>query len=336
MIASDKILLLERTNAQLGISLTDRRGIVFVYCPPKVGSTSLVSYIRLFANQKYMVLHIHDEIMLKVLSRVSGVTVNEIINYNSHIGKNVFVLDIYREPIERKMSHFFEKLSSAHFNNSEENLNTYSLKRVTDRFNKVFPYIGAGDHFLDEYGLHEDDLPEFNFANGLLFIEKNGIKYIKLRLKDSAKWGSIMSRILKTEIIIRPDYETGNKPLGKLYANFKARYMIPENLLDNVLMERSFNKFNTKEERESYVVKWRNRQTTTFKPYAIEEYNLYKEISTENAIYSMVKYDHYLDNGCVCVACQISRSSACMSIKKGFATTTIKRIVHQKDNKSTR
>jgi hypothetical protein len=74
----------------------------------------------------------------------------------------VYVIDIYRTPIERKFSEFFEKISPYHFNNSEENINKYSVKRVTDRFNKVFPYLGLGDHFIDKYnipskiGIHEN------------------------------------------------------------------------------------------------------------------------------------------------------------------------------------
>ena len=325
MISDEKRELLERANIKLGISPADKRGIVFVYCPPKVGSTSLVSYIRLFANHKYIVLHVHDEMMLMVLSRVSGVTVNEIINYNSQIGRTMIIIDIYREPIERKMSHFFEELSSLHFNNSEENLNTYRVGKVIDRFNKVFPYIGTGDHFLDEYDLHEDDIPEFNFVNKVIVVEKNGVKYIKLRLKDSLNWGRILSGILKTEIIIRADHETAKKPLGDLYAKFKAQYVIPENLLELVLIEKSFNKFNSKEEQESYITKWRNRQTTSCKHYSQNEYELYKEVSKENTVHSCIKYENYKDNGCECARCDQSRKKSRAEVRAGEETH---RIVH--------
>jgi hypothetical protein len=239
----------------------------------------------------------------------------------------MIIIDIYREPIERKMSHFFEELSSLHFNNSEENLNTYSVGKVVDRFNKVFPYIGTGDHFLDEYDLHEDDIPEFNFVNKVIVVEKNGVKYIKLRLKDSLNWGRILSEILKTEIIIRADHETGKKPLGELYAKFKAQYVIPENLLELVLIEKSFNKFNSKEEQELYITKWRNRQTTSFKHYSQSEYILYKEVSAENAVHQCIKYDHYKDNGCECQMCEKSRKTSRAKVRAGVVSG-IERIVH--------
>ena len=168
--------------------------IIFIYTPPKVGSTTLVSSIRISASHKFSIIHIHDEIMLNFFTGINSVSINEIIQYNSYIGKNVFVIDIYRTPIERKFSEFFEKISPYHFNNSEENINNYSIKRVTDRFNKVFPYLALGDHFMEKFNI---PIPEsFDNINNFLLIKNNNINYIKLRLKDSDKWGKILSQIL--------------------------------------------------------------------------------------------------------------------------------------------
>ena len=150
MFTANEMDLLEKASAKLGISANERRGIIFVYCPPKVGSTSLVSFIRIFASHKYIALHVHDEVMLKVLANISDVTVLNIIQYNADRGREVIVIDVYRPLIERKMSHFFEELSAIHFNNSEENLNTYVVNKVIERFNKVFPHIGIGDHFIEK------------------------------------------------------------------------------------------------------------------------------------------------------------------------------------------
>jgi hypothetical protein len=274
-----------------------------------------------------MILHIHDETMLKVISKVSGVTVNEIIDYNSQIGKNIKVIDIYRDPIERKMSHFFEELSSCHFNNSEKNLNSYSVKKIENRFNKVFPYIGIGDHYLEEYGLDESEIPEFDFEKKVMVVEKKGIEYIKLRLKDAANWGEILSVILKTEIIIRRDHETSEKPLGELYGKFKSQYVIPSNLLSLIKMEKSFNKFNTKLEKELYIEKWEKIKSPSFKHYTQEEYSFYKELSMENAPTKSIKYDHYKDNGCVCVSCIQIREHVKECVKTG--TLKEERVVHR-------
>ena len=90
---------------------TQNHNYVFIYTPPKVGSTTLVSSLRISLGNHFNVIHIHDDIMLSVLTGVNNVTVNEIINYIAQKGNNVYVIDIYRTQIERKMSEYFEKLS---------------------------------------------------------------------------------------------------------------------------------------------------------------------------------------------------------------------------------
>ena len=84
--------------------------IIFIYTPPKVGSTSLVSSLRLSASGKFLTIHVHDETMLNVLTSYdtsNTISINDIIEYNAFIGKNVYVIDVYRNPIERKISEYF-------------------------------------------------------------------------------------------------------------------------------------------------------------------------------------------------------------------------------------
>jgi hypothetical protein len=54
---------------------------VFIYTPPKVGSTTLVSSLRISLGNSFNIIHIHDDVMLNVLTGINNVTVNEIINY---------------------------------------------------------------------------------------------------------------------------------------------------------------------------------------------------------------------------------------------------------------
>ena len=177
---------------------------IFIYTPPKVGSTTLVTSLRVSLGKSYNVIHIHDEIMLSVLTGINNVKINDIINYLTKNGKKVYVIDVYRTPIERKMSEFFEKISPYHFNNTEQNINKYSIKRVSDRFNKLFPHLENGDHYFEKYDI-KNPIP-FDFNKKYTVQEENGILYIKLRLCDSHLWGSILSTILKTDIIIITDY----------------------------------------------------------------------------------------------------------------------------------
>jgi len=149
----EKTKALENINNILFKTKGKMDNVIFIYTPPKVGSTSLVSSIRISAANKYSVLHIHDEVMLNVLTGCSNISINEIIHYNKKIGKNVFVIDIYRTPIERKISEYFEKLSCHHFNNTDENLNNYNIKKIINRFNKLFPHLASQDYFHSVYNI---------------------------------------------------------------------------------------------------------------------------------------------------------------------------------------
>jgi hypothetical protein len=60
---------------------TQSSNYVFIYTPPKVGSTTLVSSLRISLDNSFNINHIHDDIMLNVLTGINNVTVNEIINY---------------------------------------------------------------------------------------------------------------------------------------------------------------------------------------------------------------------------------------------------------------
>ena len=148
---TERLEIIKEANCKLFNSNTNPT-IVFIYTPPKFGSTTLVTSLRISASFKLTVIHIHDEIMLQVLTGIQNVSINDIIKYNSYIGKKVYVVDVYRSPVERKISEYFEKIADLHFNNTEENLNTYNVNRIINRFNKIFPYLAnEQDYFKEKY-----------------------------------------------------------------------------------------------------------------------------------------------------------------------------------------
>lgn len=315
--SQEKINLLREANTRMYLDDIKVNNIIFIYCPPKVGSTTLVSSIRLSATYKYKVLHIHDESMLQVLTGVQGVTVNEIIQYNQSIGRNVFVIDVYRSPIERKMSEYFDKLSSFHFNNTEDRIMHYDLRRLSVRFNNIFMHIANGDHYLDKF-TNLDKPNSFHFDDKYLLQTAQGITYIKLRLKDSTEWGRILSQLLDAEITIINDYETEKKKTGNLYKQFKEFYKIPVNYL-NVLQNCPYlNYYFSQQEKEEYISGWKQNQSEDiFIGYTDKEYEVYKDICIENQWYKDIQYDHYLDEGCRCQACCRKRRSIVVKARKG-------------------
>ena len=297
---------------------------MFIYSTPKVGSTSIVSSLRIFGITKINIIHIHDEEMLKVLGHISDITINELILYNKYLGKDVYVINVYRSPIERKISVFFEKIGSYHFNNQDDKVNNYNIIKVIERFNNLFPWIGIGDHFIDKYNIK---IPEtFDYTNKYTLVQENGIKYITLRLKDSNEWGNILTNIFGFKICIIKDYESLNKPIKNLYNLFKSSYKIPINLLNECINDKYLKYYYSKEEIKNYYNEWLIKSTTLRHSYTKEEFMLYNKITIENSYFEKIQQDHYFDEGCICSACCMKRVETISKILRGIEVR--ERIVH--------
>jgi hypothetical protein len=320
----EKLKMLINTNELLNINKHQHNKLIFVYSAPKVGSTSIVSSFRIFAIEKLDIIHIHDEEMLHVLAKIKDITVNEIILFNKYLGKEIYVINVYRSPIERKISAFFEKIGSYHFNMDDSEVNKCNVTKVINRFNNIFPWIGNGDHFIDKYNIQ---LPgSFDYINKYLLVMENGIKYITLRLKDSDEWGRILTNIFGFNIYTIKDYESSNKPIKDLYNKFKLHYRIPINLLDDTINDKYLKYYYSQDEINTYYSEWLSKSTQARESYSCEEYKLYESISIENCYIDKIQCDHYFDEGCICKACCLKRLATISKILKGIEVK--ERIVH--------
>jgi len=313
-------------NECLGISddfsIEKNKNVVFVYTPPKVGSTTLVSSIRLNACGKFTVLHLHNEIMLRVLYKIRDLTVLDIIKFNKFLGKNVIVIDIYRSPIEQKISTFFENIHSLHFNSPIEVLNTFDVSRIIKRFNQVFPYLQTNDHYRKTYNVPFPS--SFDFVNKYIHAEVDGINYYKLRLKDSGEWKTILKNVLNlnVEIYIAKDYETDKKPINHIFNLFKNYYEIPINLFNMIENDENLTYYYSEYERTQYLNTWRTKtNVVTFKYFSSEEYDFYMDIALDNQYISEIQRDHYIDLGCLCMGCCRKRAKILMKLKNGEQVT---------------
>lgn len=301
---------------------------IFVYTPPKVGSTTLVSSLRVSLGNTFNVIHIHDDIMLSVLTGINDTTVNEIIQYLVEEGKNVYVIDVYRTPIERKMSEYFEKLSPYHFNNTEENINNYSIRRIGDRFNKLFPHLAKGEHYFDKYGIEESIIMPFDFKKKYTLQVINNIKYIKLRLCDSSIWSNILCQVLGCEILIINDYQTYDKGIGELYKRFKSEYKLPSNFIELINNCKFFNFYYNEKERNDYLNIWKSKLCEEVISYTESEYKFYVNLYLENQYINDIQVEHYIDNGCFCELCSKKRKMIYTKAKNGEKITV--KIIHSK------
>jgi hypothetical protein len=311
-------LLLE-VNKKLNLECKEgsdiNKNIIFVYCPRKVGSTTLVSSIRLSAAKKYTLCHVHGNETILELTGIKNISVMDVIKFNKDQGKEVYVIDIYREPIERKMSEFFELLSILHFNNSEEKISEYDIDKLVRRFNLIFEHISNSDYYFDVYGVNHVD--SFDFDNKFLLNELGGIKYIKLRLKDSNLWGKQLSKIFEVKIHIVKDNETSSKIIGELYRKFKESYKLPKNLYEFIAKSKELRFYNTEDEIKEYLNKWKINLTHDVEGMTPSQYEMYEIVSKENSVYKLKDKDHYIDNGCVCIQCSRKRAILLEKVKRG-------------------
>ena len=307
----------------------NNKNYIFIYTPPKVGSTTLVSSLRVSLGNKFNIIHIHDEVMMQVLTGIKGVSINKLITYIANNGNNVCVIDIYRLPIERKMSEFFEKLSDMHFNNTETNVIKYDIKRISVRFNELLPHLSNTDHYFDKYGIN---VPPFDFIKKYSIQTCRRVKYIKLRLMDSKNWGTILSEIMNAKIVILNDYKTSDKSIGDFYNKFKNEYLLPTNLFELMKNCKYLNFYLNEAEKLAYFRSWRSRLTTHFEPFTAAEYQLYIKISLENQVYDNVQHDHYIDNGCSCKACSLKRKDIYFKALKGELVND--KIIHNDEIKA--
>ena len=304
----------EKAFQQL-FSKNNTTNFIFIYTPPKVGSTTLVSSLRISLGKTFNVMHIHTDTMFSVLTGINNVSVNEIISYIAQKGSNIYVFDVYRTPLERKMSEFFEMLAPYHFNNSEEHINKYDITRVSNRFNKLFPYLAVDDNYFDKFNICNP--PDFDFDKKYTLQVINNIKYVKLRLSDSAQWADILSKLLGRDIVLINDYTTETRPIGNLYKRFKMEYKIPSNYVDIIKTCKYFNLYLTPGERTKYINNLENKKCSDFIPYTPDEYKFYVNLYLENQHINDIQSEHYIDCGCICCACCKKRIEIFNKAKRG-------------------
>jgi hypothetical protein len=292
---------------------------IFLYCPPKVGSTTLVTSLRISLGKLANVIHIHDEIMLSVLTGIRDITINDIIKYTSYVTSKVYVIDIYRTPIERKMSEYFDKLSF-HFNNTEENIINYNIEILIERFNKLFPHVASSEHYIEKYPIIK---PEYFNVNDKYIIQQNdNIYYLKLRLMDVDEWSTILSKLLNVKIVIINDYFTSNKILGNKYQIFKENYKLPSNYYELLQTDKYLLFYLNDTERTKYLESWASKMHNKHViPFNDNEYLLYLDITLKNQFYDKIEPNHYIDNGCICKACDLKRKEIYCKALNGLYIT---------------
>ena len=206
----------------------------------------------------------------------------------------------------------------------KELLSKYDIGILIKRFNQICPRLEVIDHYKTIYGI---DCPAvFDHKNKYNICNKDGITYVKLRLKDSSQWGHILGLILGKPIYIITDYQTSDKDIKDIYTSFKSAYRIPQNLMSMLEECNDLKYYYSDNERKEYLDMWRSKVTTCFSSFSEEEYKLYVGVSIDNRFQCEIQFEHYFDEGCTCSGCNKQRNIVVNKLKNGI--TDIGKINH--------
>jgi len=309
--------------------------IVFLYNIPKVGSTTMISSLRLYFSRKIHLYHFHDfQPFHASIYPFQHDTFWEFIDYlvkEKH--HQVYFIDIFREPIEHKISFFFDHFRF-HFPASEDH--PPSMAQIRKRFNQCFPYLAQEDYFFTRYNLPVDSIPSVFPSDGALTVEHQGVHFLKLRLRDVAQWGTLVEKFIGFRGRGLRFFKD-NATTQPTYTQFVSEYHPPITWLEETMTYPCIQFYLSETERAEYESKWRAKLAGAGvgdgagdeeRWWTPEEYTFYATISHEN--YPIIRIDrqHYFDEGCVCSACMLQRKSIIQEIARTGSTATPK-IFHQ-------
>lgn len=231
---------------------------VFVYCAGKTGSTTLH---ETFIRHRMQSLHVHNNwhyqtIILKNTSH----TLNDLLNYSVKTHKRVYIIDTYRNPIERKISSFFHNFRTWLPQNQHLTLND-----VQDIFHKTIEeHIKDYSPFHDVCELFQIPVPEaFDFQNDYLRVDYKNITLIKLRFSSINRWSEILTQIFQMPIRLCDANITSHKQYFAAQKAFLKFYIPKVELLEEIRYDPYFQYFNTPAEQEEYLTNWKSKVNST-------------------------------------------------------------------------
>ena len=230
---------------------------IFVMCGGKCGGSTLANT---FNNNNFKTTHIHNVNCKGAFHSDINLALGlfNIIDYSSK-NKKIYIIDCYRTPIERKISAFFQHIE-LHLPNYKE----LSVEELVEFFNKNLLENIENYHPIN-IALKHYNVPlfyKFDFDNKYNKVEHNNKIFIKLLFNDIHNWCEIIGSILEKPIQIYSHNLTSNKKIYEIYKKFKEEYRLPQTYIDVILNDNEFKIYNTKQQQDEYIEKWKNVNKT--------------------------------------------------------------------------
>lgn len=224
---------------------------VFVYSGGKCGSSTL--YNTLLNNEFKNLIQVHSNyhysaIYQNIIEETGCKTVKELIE--SQKLQNIYIIDSFRDPIERLISSFFQ------------NIATTIGENYMNIDNRLINYWIFKNYKFEDYHPLDEEYPvlkDFEFNGKYIKLVKDNLTFIKLRFKDIEHWSEYLSEIFSREIILHSDNLSENKEYNDKYKDFKNTFVISNEMYEFFTSHHLFLKYNSIEEQEEYKKYWSKR-----------------------------------------------------------------------------
>jgi hypothetical protein len=205
------------------------------------------------------------------------------------------------------MSEYFHNISAYNFNDSEENIKSYSIEKLIDRFNSVYPHLDSEDYYFKKFGIVPPE--KFDYEKKYIHQCVNNVHFIKLRFNDINVWDKILSEIFKKDVVIIRNEKKDDENLLELYNKVKREYKLPINYYEYLEMDGSLKYYELCVDVEEYKKEWcKKGLCEKVKSLTKEEYM--EEVISVYVVKIKVSSSSYVDEGCRCVWCIKKRDNA--------------------------
>lgn len=224
---------------------------VFILCGGKSGSSTLDLS---FSKNGFKSLKVHGR--LDYIEQFKEDKLFESIELSS-TNKRIYIIDVYRNPIERKISSFFQNIDifvpGWKSKTNEELINIFNKKHIY----KLEEYHSINEAF-DYFNLPR--FKEFDFQKKFNICEFNNKVFIKLLHKNINIWNFILRYIFKKNFIISNNNLSIQKDYYKTYKNFLLLYKVPKKYLNKLkTKDQEFRIYNSPNEQKEYLNYWSDR-----------------------------------------------------------------------------
>jgi hypothetical protein len=212
---------------------------VYINCGGKSGSKTLEKTL----SQHFKCVHTHGNFYFQkhVLKNDKYMLYDAIKQSMAHFDQ-VYIIDSYRQPIERAISSCFQ-------NKPKTTLDTFNYNLL------IGENYSCLEETLYEFGIKS--IHKFDFKKKYFLTKYKNVNIIKIRFSDINEWGKILSNIFNMPITMCPDNLSHNKSYYENYLNVLKNIKIPTYYFRCLINSREFKIFNTADETNHYVNKWK-------------------------------------------------------------------------------